>query len=295
MRPAALLILLACGSTAPSPSASPAPERPQGVDEAGGTLAENLAATEAFLASRPQYERPLDDGFTPVPGLPDLSAKTCGGCHAALYEEWRVSTHALAWVDPQFQAEIKKSDNRWMCVNCHTPLLSQQPVWAVGLLDGDVERPRRVPNPMFNASFQDEGITCAACHVRDGVIHGPGVSKGAPAPHPVQVDPDFSSSAVCERCHQAVATYPGKGFVCTFDTGEEWRAGPYPAQGKDCRTCHMPSTERPLVAGRTPSAATRTCLCCAPSPKQRGWRGCASGLPSSPAKVLEGVFSATGA
>ncbi len=28
-------------------------------------------------------------------------------------------------------------------------------------------------NPRFDAELQQEGVTCAACHVKDGVIYGP--------------------------------------------------------------------------------------------------------------------------
>ncbi|MFZ5478308.1 MAG: multiheme c-type cytochrome [Myxococcota bacterium] len=174
-----------------------------------------------------------------MPGLASLSAASCGECHPDHYADWRRSTHAHAWVDPQLQAEMTKSENRWMCQNCHTPLMIQQPRWPVGLADGDVERPTWVDNPAFDPALQAEGITCAACHVRDGVLVGP---TGAPtSAHPTKADPTYGKADFCLRCHQAVATYPGKTFTCTFHTGEEWAAGPYAAAGVQCQTCHMPA------------------------------------------------------
>ena len=251
--PLSALALAAAFGAACRPHAPPAPESasedppvPQVVASQGPDA--DLAATRAFQATRPPYERPLADGLTPPEGLSDLSAATCGACHAEIYAEWQVSTHALAWVDPQYQAEIGKSGNRWLCLNCHTPLLIQQDRWPVGLQGDDVEAPLLVDNARFDAALREEGITCASCHVRDGVIHGPGLADSA-APHPVEADPDFQSNAVCERCHQAVATYPGKGFVCTFDTGSEWAAGPYPAEGTGCVSCHMPTVTRPAGLG----------------------------------------------
>ena len=86
--------------------------------------------------------------------------------------------------------------------------------------------------------------------MREGAIVGPGLADGdSPAPHPVRVDPSFRTTEVCERCHQAEATYPGKSFICVFDTGDEWREGPYDDEGKTCIDCHMPPVERPAATG----------------------------------------------
>jgi nitrate reductase cytochrome c-type subunit len=164
-----------------------------------------------------------------------------------LHEEWSVSVHAQAWIDPQFQAEIGKSGNRWLCLNCHTPLLTQMDTWAVGLHDDDIERPVLVDNPVFDEALRDEGITCAACHVRGDAIVGPGL--GGDAPHAVVADPTMGTGALCLRCHQAEAAWPDKSFVCTFQTGDEWRAGPYEDEGTTCVTCHMPRAERPVAVG----------------------------------------------
>lgn len=242
----AFLGLFSCGTPpaeAPKPAASP--PRAERVEPTG--LEEDLAAALAFYESRPEMERPHGVGTKVPTGVPSLSAQSCQICHNDIYQEWRLSTHAHAWTDRQLQEEMKKSANRWLCENCHTPLLVQQQDWTLGLVEGDVEAPKLVENPVFDASLQAEGITCAACHVRDGVIVGPGLEDSSPA-HPVRADPDFRSEAICLRCHQAVATYPGKSFVCTFETGDEWRAGPY-ADEKGCVDCHMPMVERPAALG----------------------------------------------
>ena len=222
--------------------------KPGRVDVPSDGLESDLATTRAFFATRPQYEQPLNADVRGVDALPDLSAATCGVCHAEIYAEWRVSTHAAAWIDPQFQEEIKKSDNRWLCLNCHTPLLAQQDVWPRALVDDDVERPVVAPNPIFDEALRDEGITCAACHVVDGEIHGPGLTSSVP-PHSAIADPRFEGGDLCLRCHQANATYPGKDFICTFDTGEEWKQSPQHAEGKTCVSCHMPTEERVAAVG----------------------------------------------
>lgn len=200
-----------------------------------------------FYATRPLFERPFPAQRVPR-GLTSLSAAECGRCHGAIYREWRQSVHAQAWTDLQFQAEFRKDPGvQWMCVNCHTPLVNQLDSLVVALRADDVARPVRRANPGFEPALKLEGITCAACHVRDGAVEGP---FGDPrAPHAVRLNPAFRSSDLCLRCHQAVQAYPGKNFVCTFQTGDEWRSGPHAAQGKICQDCHMPAVRRALVPG----------------------------------------------
>ena len=198
-----------------------------------------------FYSTRPIVERPFPAQRVPR-GLTSLSAAECGRCHGAFYREWRQSVHAQAWADPQFQGEFHKEPGvQWMCVNCHTPLRNQLDSLVVALRGGDVGRPVRRANPGFAPALQAEGITCAACHVRDGAIEGPfGDTR---APHPVRYNAAFRSAALCLRCHQAVQAYPGKNFICAFRTGDEWRARPRAEPPQVCQDCHMPAVHRPLA------------------------------------------------
>ncbi len=267
-----LLALLACsGCNKPAPAPAPAPSGPlPPVTVESQGLEADLARTEAFLDTRPTYERPFRvTGLEQVEGLADLSSNTCKACHDAIHAEWTTSVHAQAWIDPQYQKEIAKSGNRWLCLNCHTPLLTQMDRWPVGLQNGDVESPELVENPAYDEALRDEGITCAACHVQGDAIHGPGLGPdGGPsdAPHKVVVDPQYRDGSLCLRCHQAEATYAGKTFVCTFQTGDEWKAGPYDDEGTTCVTCHMPTSERPVVPWGEPKTVAR-----------HWWRG--AGIP----------------
>ena len=269
-----LLALVGCWPSSPSPEPAPAAPQEEPAAPIGAQivpsegLEADLAATQAFLDTRPTVERPLRvTGLEGVQGVGSLSAEACGACHTAIYEEWRASIHSQAWLDPQFQAEITKSDNRWLCLNCHTPLLVQHDRWPRALVGDDVEQPILTANPAYDAGLRDEGITCTACHLRGNVIHGPGLENSA-APHPVVADPAFrdGNPALCLACHQANQRYEGKGFVCTFDTGQEWRDGPYDDEGRSCVTCHMPAIDRPVAAG----GPTRTV-------RRHWWRG--AGIP----------------
>ncbi len=208
-----------------------------------------LQEARAFYAAQPEMLRPMPHSPTP-PGLPDLSAASCGICHQEIYAEWKVSTHARAWLDDaQFQEELKKSRKQgvdWMCVNCHTPMESQLERLVRGLREGKVEQPIYTPNPNYDPKLQLEAITCATCHVREGTILGP--YGDTSAPHPVKKAPELLSVQVCTQCHQAVAHFRRISLACTFDTGNELASGPY-AGKKICQDCHMPVVERPLMAG----------------------------------------------
>jgi hypothetical protein len=237
---------------------------------------ETVEAARAHAATRPRYLRSLP--YTPVPtGLPDLSAATCGACHQEIYAEWQISTHARAWLDdPQFVAELEKSKKQgvdWLCMNCHTPLENQLPRLVTGLESGRLDRPRFIDNPSFDARLQREAITCASCHVKDGVILGPyGDSR---APHPVQRSEALLTTEVCTQCHQAQARFDELNLVCVFNTGEEWANSPQAAAGKTCQSCHMPEVRRPLVVGGTTVRTTR-----------RHWFG-GSLIPKQPAFSAE--------
>ena len=43
---------------------------------------------------RDAVDRALDEGTTPVPGLANLSAETCGACHVEQLADWKLSTHS---------------------------------------------------------------------------------------------------------------------------------------------------------------------------------------------------------
>ncbi len=232
----------------------------------------------AFYASQSVYLQPFPYAATPA-GLPNVRAETCGRCHREIYDEWRVSTHAHAWLDDlQFQAELAKSrsthDLGWICVNCHTPLENQLERLVVGLEDGHVGRPRYIDNPSFDRALQLEAITCAVCHVRGGVILGP-YGDASAAPHPVLKAPALLTPELCTRCHQAKASFPEVTLACVFDTGAEFSGGPYATDGAACQTCHMPVVERPLTHLGTPKRKTR-----------RHWFG-GSLIPKKPAYAAE--------
>lgn len=179
-------------------------------------------------------------------GLAGIRASDCGVCHKAIYAEWRMSTHAKALVDLQFQFEWAKDRKLWLCLNCHIPLTNQQTVVVKGLRDRDLHQPVVEPNPSYDGELANEGITCAVCHVREGMVIG--LHGDTQAPHPVKVDPDMLSLEGCLTCHNALGQFGGT-LVCNFDTGDDWQRTGLADSSKGCVYCHMPRVTRPIAEG----------------------------------------------
>ncbi len=199
---------------------------------------------ENILPLTKSWEKAVPNQEIPE-GLTSLSSKHCGECHQHHYKEWKLSTHAHAWTDMQFQAELKKESSPFMCINCHIPLQNQQEYIIEGLIDGDIYKPVKKRNPHFDKSLQQEGITCASCHVRNNAIIGP--TGTTIAPHKTIKDSTFLSEQLCISCHNATAVITPT-LACSFETGNEWKAGPY-FKKKNCISCHMESTHREIVPG----------------------------------------------
>ena len=100
--------------------------------------------------------------------------KECGECHPQHLEEWRMSNHAYAGVDPVFIAMVKlaqaQSQGRidQFCVQCHLPV-------ATALNMTDVffdEETRRFNQDVTNIPPEvKKGVTCDVCHSCDVPRH----------------------------------------------------------------------------------------------------------------------------
>jgi hypothetical protein len=131
-------------------------------------------------------------------------------------------------------------------LNCHSPLENQQPTLIKEIPRQRVEKAVQEPNPHFDPEYQQEGVTCAACHVRDGTILGP--FEDSAAPHPTQFDPSFRTTQLCYRCHSVVggpAQFYNGGPCGTY---AEHEGGYYMKErGFICQSCHMPEVDRPVA------------------------------------------------
>ncbi|HEV2548898.1 MAG TPA: multiheme c-type cytochrome [Stellaceae bacterium] len=218
-----------------------------------------------FVVSK-AFERPIST--TQIPnGVRTLSAAECGSCHGEMLEEWRSSIHHAAWTDPYFQADFRFDGSQQICKNCHTPLDRQQDATVLGFYDAAKWHPILAPNSEFDSSLQSEGVTCAACHVKDGAVLGPYGSDTAP--HPVmELD---NPNQICLRCHvvggnrwDTFYKMPPCGTVAEIwagDTPPPASRDAQPGRGASgeitapdaaalgCVECHMPLVQRPLVEG----------------------------------------------
>ncbi len=192
----------------------------------------------------------------PVEVIDTIQGETCAVCHRDIYDEWRASTHANALRDIQFQAELSKADSpKWLCLNCHIPVQNQRDSIVTHLRDNDVLQPVKKVNSEFIAEYQQEGISCAACHIRrdekTGASYIIGAIGSTYAPHPVKKDPEFLRQ-ICVRCHDPQGEQLTQNLLCWFETVDELADGQANLQktgGKtpDCVDCHMPIKKRLLT------------------------------------------------
>lgn len=189
---------------------------------------------------------------TRVPAMPALNAATCGACHQKIYREWQSSIHAQAWQDPLFQAYNRHDGYQQICLNCHTPLQNQQRNLVKGHRDRARKKPILVKNPDFSPTLRREGVTCAACHVRNGKIHGPFGNLNAPHPS-VQDSAFIRQGEVCKRCHLVDQDRWDTFFYSEGPCGtyEDLKQLMIKGVRKDvgCYSCHMPAVDRPLIPG----------------------------------------------
>ncbi len=169
-----------------------------------------------------------------APAEASLSARQCGRCHAKQVREWQPSLHAAA-ASPGFSAQVAHGlrDEPETCPRCHTPLAEQR---------ADLE-------------LATEGATCAACHVRGWVRHGPPnlspTLLAAPG-YPRVEQTIYERADFCMPCHQLPARTAVAGRPL-LDTYREWLEGPYMPRGIECQSCHMPNREHTWLGIHDPT------------------------------------------
>lgn len=180
------------------------------------------------------------------------------------YREWKTSIHSQAWTDPYFRVDWDFDQRQAVCKNCHIPLDRQQEMRTVGFRDDDRLEPVLATNPGFDQAFQDEGVTCAGCHLRGGHITGPRTISGAPH----QVTAFSDPNQLCLRCHvvqgkrwDTFYRMPPCGTtaeIAKISGDLAGSSGEYvvrDAAALGCVQCHMPAVER--AVGGTDGRGTR--------------------------------------
>jgi hypothetical protein len=213
----------------PAPPAPPAPPPSPDVAATGPLFAQGLPLAELVLPE----------------GLANPTAQQCAACHGEILDAWAASGHATAWQGERWSQAVRDASEPTACLACHLPLAVQHPRRVVAMTEGQLDAPRHEPNPAWSPALQREGVTCAACHLREGRIVGPRAS--ASAPHPVVANDALASPGLCAACHQL--TWPGAATPW-YDTYGEWYRSAYREAGIRCQDCHMPSTAGTPTIGR---------------------------------------------
>ena len=133
---------------------------------------------------------PVDPGALPE-GLSSFSAQSCNACHFAIHDQWSGSAHASGWRGEVFSAALEGAGESPLCQACHLPLKVQQPWLVADAPGGPLSAAELTTNPSWDATLHGEGVTCAACHVRDGMIVSTRAAEHAP--HPVAVSDELAS------------------------------------------------------------------------------------------------------
>jgi len=174
------------------------------------------------------------------------SARTCGECHADIYNSWKNSLHAFSMTDPIFDAaymqalKVGGDEARKLCLQCHAPMAAE---------NGDYE---------LKLGVTREGVSCDFCHtvtavhledrerrfsVEPGPVKRSVIQKTSSPAHEVAYSELHKTSEFCGGCH----SYLGKSAKPIMGTYEEWKSGPYASQGVQCQDCHMARGEGRVV------------------------------------------------
>ncbi len=192
-----------------------------------------------------------------APAQGTLSAKQCARCHDKQYQEWRGSMHGAAG-SPGLIAQLLpmaahgQGASLESCQRCHAPLAEQLPLLRAGQRGGDESAREYTSNAFYDADLREQGINCAACHMRGWRRFGP----PNPSPSLLRMPnypvfeteqlytqlPMYERGDFCQPCHQLPArlAVEGKPLLNTY---REWLEGPYMQRGVQCQHCHMPNRE----------------------------------------------------
>ena len=180
-----------------------------------------------------------------------LRPEACGSCHPRQYADWKESLHSRA-MGPGPWGQIidlaqTSPDEASLCMTCHAPLSEQSTLLAKTTERNETAYEK---NAHFDSQLQLQGITCAACHVRQHRRFGPPKGEESSAPkYPagtpnhagVQRTPYFEKAEFCKGCHQFEPENSllvnGKPLQDTF---REWQNSIWGKGEASCQECHMP-------------------------------------------------------
>lgn len=173
-----------------------------------------------------------------------LAPRDCGQCHEAQYRDWVSSLHRHTMgAGIQWQFDLMEPAEANRCLRCHAPLAEQKAL--VARTRGWPNAPEAEPPGYVPGDLAEQGLICAACHVRKHQRYGPPRGQGGgtveTAPHGgFESVPAFEDSRFCAVCHQFPEDGPRLNGKLHEDTYEQWRASVHAREGRTCQSCHMP-------------------------------------------------------
>jgi hypothetical protein len=259
----------------PGPLAEAAIQLDRETPVRAGTWTGHGDAAEARLFGDPI----LPQGPPPpslAPAQASLDARQCARCHAKQVREWTGSLHAEA-ASPGLLGQMvhigaggMAADDVESCLRCHAPLAEQSPV--LGPAHRSDGRDTYDANPAYSPELRHQGVTCAACHVRGWVRHGPAEPSESllrlPG-YPRQELALHERADLCLPCHQLPARTAVAGRPL-LDTYREWLEGPYMRRGVQCQHCHMPNREHTFRGVHDPDVFRQGIAVTATATRARG-------------------------
>lgn len=209
----------------------------------------------------------LQDGLSPGEAAPTrafqevdpdgyTSARVCGECHTDIYDSWKNSLHAFSLTDPIFDTaymqavKVAGDEARRLCLGCHAPMTT---------FNGDYK---------LELGVTREGVSCDFCHtvtavhleatekrysIAPGLVKRGIIKRAASPAHAVEYSELHGTAEFCGGCHNYVSP-AGATIMSTYD---EWREGPYAAEGTQCQNCHMVLSEGQVVDERIKESRDR--------------------------------------
>ncbi len=196
------------------------------------------------------WERPLPSQGEIPPAIYQqtisLQPDSCNSCHAVQFNDWRASQHAHA-MGPGLMGQLvtmaaHATDDHQACIRCHAPLAEQAESLSAAIVNDPPATLKKSP------TLHEQGLICAACHVRGYRWYGPPRRDGSQAsgdtsqwPHQAWTSSAaFEDSRFCAACHQFKPDEFSLNGKLIENTYEEWKASRYARDGKTCQSCHMP-------------------------------------------------------
>ena len=197
-------------------------------------LAAATAALFIWISSDPGEIPTTTDAAEGLPPEGDreltlTDSTQCRECHPEVYDEWRESHHAFAWLNPEpRRPELSDNFRNKDCIPCHAP----RPMFEVGFGQRALERETR----------REDGVNCFTCHKYRNVMLGANeltdAASGAPC-NPTTWG-QVSEMGLCAPCHDQHKVH------------QHWQETRFAVPGEDyqdCNDCHMPEVAGPGTVG----------------------------------------------